>query len=65
MVVEFQTAQRRCTREEKFTADQKDPWLTLLLHASQAGKEAFFMEQLEAKANVNSTDKVRRKLVGI
>ena len=33
---------------------------TPLLHASQAGKEAVVAALLEAKADVNSTDKARR-----
>ena len=37
---------------------------TPLHHASQAGKEAAVAALLEAKADVNSTDKVRRIAIG-
>ena len=37
---------------------------TPLHHASQAGKEAVVAALLEAKADVNSTDKVRRIAIG-
>ena len=37
---------------------------TPLHHASQAGKEAVVAALLEAKADVNSTDKVRRLATG-
>ena len=37
---------------------------TPLLHASQAGKEAVVAALLEAKADVNSQDKVRRIAIG-
>ena len=37
---------------------------TPLHHASQAGKEAAVAALLEAKADVNSTDKVRRVAIG-
>ena len=37
---------------------------TPLLHASKEGKEAVVAALLEAKADVNSTDKVRRIAIG-
>ena len=51
-------------RQERPLAHTLQEGRTPLHHASQAGKEAAVAALLEAKADVNSTDKVRRIAIG-
>ena len=51
-------------RQERPLAHTLQEGRTPLHHASQAGQEAVAAALLEAKADVNSTDKVRRIAIG-
>ena len=69
--IEFQTARRGYARVETIYCTSDRPLAHTLQegrapphHASQAGKEAVVAALLEAKADVNSTDKVQRTRLG-